>query len=91
MDWGSFSLVAALKNLLRTGLEDRLNQKFILLSESGVPIYPPEVLWLELMVEEKSRINACELWDGVRARASATDPHNPQKQTLLKPYYSEIN
>ena len=137
MDWGTFSLVAALKNLLRTALADRLNQKFLLLSESGIPIYPPEVgrlirptpstsragvlasgagerllcpahtsqprprhpchvscirsmsvssldrsscvacknermaggqvLWLELLVEEKSRVNACELWDGVRA------------------------
>ena len=43
VDWGTFSLVAALKNMLRTALADRLNQKFILLSESGIPIYPPEV------------------------------------------------
>ena len=84
VDWGSFSLVAALKNLLRTALEDRLSQKFILLSESGVPIYPPEVLWLELMVEEKSRINACELWDGVRASPSLTSPPHAHEHFVMQ-------
>jgi hypothetical protein len=64
VEWGSFSLVAALKNLLHVALEDPLNQKFMLLSESGIPLYPAETLWVELMVEEKSRVNACEL--GVR-------------------------
>lgn len=64
VEWGSFSLVAALKNLLHVALEDPLNQKFMLLSESGIPLYPAEALWVELMVEEKSRVNACEL--GVR-------------------------
>ncbi|KAK9907312.1 hypothetical protein WJX75_001278 [Coccomyxa subellipsoidea] len=61
VEWGSFSLVAALKNLLHVALEDPLNQKFMLLSESGIPLYPAETLWVELMVEEKSRVNACEL------------------------------
>lgn len=61
VDWGTFSLVAALKNLLHVALEDPLNQKFMLLSESGIPLYPAQTLWVELMVEEKSRVNACEL------------------------------
>ena len=61
VDWGTFSLVAALKELIMSALEDRLNQKFILISESGIPLYPGETMWVELMVEEKSRINACEL------------------------------
>ena len=61
VDWGTFSLVAALKELIMSGLEDRLNQKFMLISESGIPLYPGETMWVELMVEEKSRINACEL------------------------------
>ena len=65
VDWGTFSLVAALKELIMSALEDRLNQKFMLISESGIPLYPGETMWVELMVEEKSRINACEL--GVRS------------------------
>ena len=64
VEWGTFSVVAALKNLLHAALEDPRNQKFMLLSESGIPLYPAETLWVELMVEEKSRVNACEL--GVR-------------------------
>ena len=67
VDWGTFSLVAALKELITAALKDPLNQKFMLLSESGIPLYPGETLWVELMVEEKSRINACEL--GVRLTA----------------------
>ena len=61
VDWGTFSLVAALKELITAALKDPLNQKFMLLSESGIPLYPGEAMWVELMVEEKSRINACEL------------------------------
>ena len=81
VDWGTFSLVAALKELIVAGLEDRLNQKFMLISESGIPLYPGETLWVELMVEEKSRINACEL--GVRSSSSDQTltlpacPHGP--------------
>ena len=36
-----------------------LNQRFILLSEACVPIYPPEVLYLQLLSEDKARVNAC--------------------------------
>jgi hypothetical protein len=36
-----------------------------------------QVLWLELLVEEKSRVNACELWDGVRARPELAPPLPP--------------
>ena len=64
VDWGTFSLVAALKELITSALGNPLNQKFMLISESGIPLYPGETMWVELMVEEKSRINACEL--GVR-------------------------
>ena len=74
VDWGTFSLVAALKELITSALEDRLNQKFMLISESGIPLYPGETMWVELMVEEKSRINACEL--GV-SRLSSPAPLDP--------------
>ena len=75
VDWGTFSLVAALKELITAALKDPLNQKFMLLSESGIPLYPGETMWVELMVEEKSRINACEL--GV----SLTIPDSIEKAT----------
>ena len=38
--WGSTNLTIALQLLLRAALEEPCNQRFILLSESGVPLYP---------------------------------------------------
>lgn len=57
--------MTATRNLLKIALQERLNQKFILLSEAGIPLYPPTTLYHQLMTEEKSRINACTL-PGVR-------------------------
>ena len=36
-------------------------------TQAGWCMAAAQVLWLELLVEEKSRINACELWDGVHS------------------------
>ena len=66
MQWGTFSLVAATRAMLRAGLRDPLNAKFVLLSESGIPLYPPQTLYQQLMSETKSRINACNTDPTVR-------------------------
>ncbi|KAK9837246.1 hypothetical protein WJX81_001372 [Elliptochloris bilobata] len=63
--WGTFSLVNATKALMRAALADPLNQKFVLMSESGIPLYPPTAMWSALMSERLSRINVC---NGFRAR-----------------------
>ena len=31
-----------------------------MLSESCAPLYPPEVVYMQLMSEDKARINACD-------------------------------
>ena len=49
----------AARNLLGAALRDPLNQKFILLSESGLPLYPPTTTYLQLMQEDKSRLDSC--------------------------------
>ena len=36
-----------------------MNKKFVLISESDVPLYPPQVFYMQLMMERTSRINAC--------------------------------
>ena len=77
--WGTHSLTKAILLLLETALEEPLNQRFVLLSESDIPLYPPAVVWLQLTTEQKSRIHACSdhfvsdlprafmpLWDFVR-------------------------
>jgi hypothetical protein len=57
--WGTHSLTKAALLLMEMALEEPLNQRFVLLSESDIPLYPPAVVWLQLMSEQKSRIHAC--------------------------------
>lgn len=57
--WGTHSLTVAIRALLEFALEDALNQRFVLLSESDVPLYPATVFWSQLMAEPDSRIRAC--------------------------------
>ena len=57
--WGTHSLTMAIRALLEFALEDSLNQRFMLLSESDVPLYPATVVWLQLINEQQSRIRAC--------------------------------
>ncbi len=59
VSWGTFALVEATRALMRASLEDPLNQKFVLLSEAGIPLYPPDLFYVQLMSEDKSRINSC--------------------------------
>eukprot|EP00210_Caulerpa_lentillifera_P002796 g2671.t1 len=57
--WGKFKLVEAELHLLRAALKDIRNKKFVLLSESCIPLYPPEVIYAQLMSETKSRMHSC--------------------------------
>ena len=47
--------------MLRHALQEPLNQRFLLVSESCVPLYPPTTFYASLMADDKSRINACKL------------------------------
>lgn len=62
--WGSHDLVIAARTLLEAAYADPLNQRFILLSESGIPLYPAAAVYTQLISEDKSRINSCG--NGVR-------------------------
>ena len=42
-----------------------MNKKMVLISESDVPLYPPQVFYMQLMLETRSRLNACKN-EGVR-------------------------
>lgn len=52
------------RRLLFAALADRRNQRFVLLSETCAPLYPPHVLYTQLLSETKSRVNACAPPDG---------------------------
>lgn len=45
--------------LLAAALSDPLNTKFVLVSDSSIPLYPPQVVWAQLMHEPLSRLDAC--------------------------------
>ena len=47
------------RRLLIAALVNAANQRFVLLSESCVPLFPPATVWLQLMHEARSRLNAC--------------------------------
>ncbi|KAL4424080.1 hypothetical protein ABPG75_001381 [Micractinium tetrahymenae] len=65
-EWGTHTLVDAAEALLAAALKNPRNQKFFMLSESDLPLYSPHVMYLQLMSEHRSRINACNTtrgWD----------------------------
>ena len=79
--WGSSTLTVAFKLLLKTALLEPSNQRFVLLDESAVPLYPAAAVYLQLMGETKSRVAACAV------RCPRTNPHpNPALDiTLTRP------
>lgn len=58
--WGQHTMVDAERALIAAALADLTNQRFVMLSESCLPLYPPHVVWLQLMWERQSRVNACK-------------------------------
>lgn len=48
-----------MQELLRAALKDERNAKMVMLSEACIPLYPPTVVYQQLISEPLSRINAC--------------------------------
>lgn len=44
---------------MAAALQDPSNQRFVLLSEDSLPLYPAPLAWLQLVSEQRSRIDAC--------------------------------
>ena len=62
--------IDAVRQLLKYSLREPANQRFVVVSESCIPLYPAWLLYAQLLTEKKSRINAC------------TNPQNPQDEQL---------
>ena len=62
--WGQPTLIMAERLLLQKALQDKDNQRFVLLSESCIPLYSPQLIYQQLMGELRSRVNACRNWRG---------------------------
>lgn len=84
--WGSHDLVDATRALFKAALADAANERFVMLSESGVPTLPPQTVYMALLGSAKSRVNACvddvsrgwesKCW-GVAAGALVRQPFSP--------------
>lgn len=57
--WGTHTIIDATRALLAAALTNSRAKKFVLLSESDVPLYSPMALYTQMMAEPKSRVNAC--------------------------------
>lgn len=57
--WTSYNMTDAVRIMIRHALRDPSAQYFAVLSDTGVPLYPPTVVYIQLMAETRSRINAC--------------------------------
>lgn len=59
--WGTSSMMYAMRELIWFAFQDPRNTRFVLLSESDVPIYGPLPFYHELMAETKSRVDTTTL------------------------------
>ena len=57
--WGAHTLVEATRNLLWEAYRDPLNTRFLLVSESDLPIYDPFTLYQQVQAETRSRLDTC--------------------------------
>jgi len=47
------------RNLMEVALQQPLNERFVLLSETCIPLYPATLVWAQLLSQPRSRIHAC--------------------------------
>jgi hypothetical protein len=45
--------------LLAAALADPLAARFVLLSDTSIPLRPPALLWAQALWEQRSRVDAC--------------------------------
>ncbi|CBI15481.3 unnamed protein product, partial [Vitis vinifera] len=79
VQWGKFNMVEAERRLLANALLDISNQRFVLLSESCIPLYNFSTIYSYLMGSKKSFVESYDLPGPVgRGR------YNPRMKPLIK-------
>ncbi|KAI3426374.1 hypothetical protein D9Q98_008746 [Chlorella vulgaris] len=73
--WGNHSMIDAERALLQAALADPLNQRFVLLSETCIPVYSGPAVHSQLLSEARSRVNACR---------NASDPSDDSKRNVWR-------
>ena len=59
VQWGNHSMVDAERLLFAAAMKNERVQTFVLLSEDSFPLYPALLIYMQLTLEPKSRINVC--------------------------------
>ncbi len=59
--WGHHSMTEAMRLLLAAAVADPTNQRFQFVDEATIPLYPPQLVWAQLMGETKTRMSACQV------------------------------
>jgi len=96
--WGCFGTVEANILMMKEALKDPLNKKFILVSDSCIPILSFDKFYNEVMKDDKSRINIHNFNDLINRYDNIVDPdflkdeftiHNAQGLTFNR-YHSTL-
>jgi Core-2/I-Branching enzyme len=91
--WGTHTIIDATRALLAAALTNPRAEKFVLMSESDVPLYSPMALYTQTMAESKSRVNACNNTGGGGGDvdSSATSSSFLSEEELLTKQQEEEN
>ncbi len=86
MVWGQHSAVHAAKALLLAALGDATNQRFQMVGEQAVPLFPPSAVYVAIMREARSTVSACQTDTQVRGRKGHRSPmpHRSSDDTQLQ-------
>lgn len=79
VQWGQHSVMEAERRLLAAGLEvegsTEAASHFVLLSETTIPLYHPVIIYMSIVKDVKSRVNAC---------MNSSDPGDGQKRMVFR-------
>jgi hypothetical protein len=59
IQWGNHSMVDAERALFKQAMKNSQVETFVLLSDDSAPLYPAILSYMQLILEPKSRVNAC--------------------------------
>lgn len=59
IEWGNHTMIVAERALFKQAMKNSLVQTFVLLSDDSAPLYPALLSYMQLILEPKSRVNAC--------------------------------
>ena len=89
--------IDAERALLRAALRDPLNQRFMFLSDSCVPLYSAPLVYTQLMLEGRSRVNPCRQGSGSGSaqhqaiqRSACSCSQRPASLTKIRQFCTQL-